>query len=196
MPRISASERTATRQRLIEAGKAEFAERGLAGARFDEISIAAGHAKGTIYNYFDSKEALFFTIVEEWCTSLTDAAYSTATASARERLRAVAALDVEITRKDPDLARVVMQHVPALSSTHREAIDAAVGPGVDLLAETIAGGLDSGEFRSRHQPTSLARLFLGVLSVVEQEALLPDTGIELDDVVDLTDTLFIEGLAA
>ena len=27
-----------------------FAERGLAGARFDEISVAAGHARGTIYN--------------------------------------------------------------------------------------------------------------------------------------------------
>ncbi|MDG2261606.1 MAG: TetR family transcriptional regulator, partial [Actinomycetota bacterium] len=52
MPRISPEQRQATRLRLIDAGKAEFAERGLAGARFDEISLAAGHAKGTIYNYF------------------------------------------------------------------------------------------------------------------------------------------------
>ena len=65
MPRITASERDATRRRLVDAAKTEFAERGLAGARFDQISLAAGHAKGTIYNYFPDKEALFFTIVED-----------------------------------------------------------------------------------------------------------------------------------
>ena len=63
MPRITASERDATRRRIVDAAKTEFAERGLAGARFDQISLAAGHAKGTIYNYFPDKEALFFTIV-------------------------------------------------------------------------------------------------------------------------------------
>ena len=104
MARVSATERAATRIRLIEAAKREFAERGLAGARFDEISLAAGHAKGTIYNYFDSKEELFFTIVEEWCPLLSDAFDPSAAGTARDQLRRIAELDVESARKDPDLA--------------------------------------------------------------------------------------------
>ena len=44
---------------ILEAGFREFAEKGFAGARLDSVAIRAGVAKGTIYLYFDSKEALF-----------------------------------------------------------------------------------------------------------------------------------------
>jgi AcrR family transcriptional regulator len=42
---------------IIEAGLQEFAERGFAGARLDDVAARAGIAKGTIYRYFPSKEA-------------------------------------------------------------------------------------------------------------------------------------------
>lgn len=196
MPRISATERTATRQRLLEAGKAEFAERGLAGARFDEISLAAGHAKGTIYNYFDGKEALFFTIVGEWCELLASGFDPTASTTAREQLLQIAALDVDLARKDPDLARVVVQQTPALTGANGDAVNDAVAPGLDLVADVIVRGLASGEFASTQPATTLARLFLGVLSAIELEALVPDVRIQLDDVHGLIDRHFIAGLVA
>ncbi|MEV7598069.1 TetR family transcriptional regulator [Kitasatospora sp. NPDC089797] len=49
----------ATRQRLIEAGRAEFAAHGLAGARVDRIAEAARSNKAQIYHYFKSKAGLF-----------------------------------------------------------------------------------------------------------------------------------------
>jgi AcrR family transcriptional regulator len=196
MPRISASEREATRLRLIEAGKAEFAERGLAGARFDEISLAAGHAKGTIYNYFDGKEELFFTIVEEWCELLAAGFDPGHTASARERLLQIAALDVEIARKDPDLARVVVQQTPALTGANSDAVADSVAAGLDLVADVIARGLATGEFESPLPTRTLARLFLGALNAVELEALLPGATIGLHDVEQLIDRHFLGGLVA
>jgi AcrR family transcriptional regulator len=195
MPRVSASEREATRRRLIEAGKQEFAERGLAGARFDEISLAAGHAKGTIYNYFDSKEALFFTIVDEWCEKLIDAFVMPDDASARDQLLAIASIDVEIARKDRDLARVVVQQMPALLGSHSESTLAAIGPGVDLLSSIFDHGIASGEFCSPHPAPVLARLFLNAMSAYEMEALMPDPILLLDDVVDLLDRHFLKGLS-
>ncbi|WP_188545896.1 TetR family transcriptional regulator [Rhodococcoides trifolii] len=54
----------ATRQRLIDAGTAEFAERGIAGARVDRIAAAAQSNKAQIYTYFGSKEALFDAVFE------------------------------------------------------------------------------------------------------------------------------------
>jgi AcrR family transcriptional regulator len=48
-----------TKQRILRAAAAEFAERGIAGARVDRIVEAAGTGKGLIYNYFGSKENLF-----------------------------------------------------------------------------------------------------------------------------------------
>ena len=194
MPRVSASEREATRLRLVEAGKQEFAERGLAGARFDEISIAAGHAKGTIYNYFPSKEALFFAIVEEWCSLLETGYDPERSTSARQQLLQIAELDVEMARKDPALARVVVQQMPALTGSHNESVMTAIQSGIDILIDVIGSGISTGEFSSALGIPALARLFLGTLSAIEMEALLPDPAIEFDDVVELVDRHFIQGL--
>ena len=69
MPRNSA----ATRSRLIEAAVAEFADRGLAGARVDRIADAAAANKRAIYDYFDNKEGLFDTAVTRVIGDLIDA---------------------------------------------------------------------------------------------------------------------------
>lgn len=49
----------ATRERLLDAATAEFAERGIAGARVDRIAAAASSNKAQIYHYFGSKDGLF-----------------------------------------------------------------------------------------------------------------------------------------
>ena len=53
----------ATRQRILEAGAAEFAAHGLAGARVDRIAEAAESNKQLIYQYFGSKDGLFRAVV-------------------------------------------------------------------------------------------------------------------------------------
>lgn len=42
-----------------------FVERGYAATRLDEVAARAGVSKGTLYLYFDSKEALFKAVVRE-----------------------------------------------------------------------------------------------------------------------------------
>jgi AcrR family transcriptional regulator len=54
----------ATRQRLIDAARAEFAEYGIAGARVDRIAANAEANKAQIYHYFGSKEELFDAVWE------------------------------------------------------------------------------------------------------------------------------------
>lgn len=48
-----------TRTRILEAAITEFSENGLAGARTDQIALAAGVNKALLYYYFRSKEALY-----------------------------------------------------------------------------------------------------------------------------------------
>ena len=55
----------ATRARILEAAKQEFARLGLGGARVDEIAERASANKRMIYHYFGSKEDLFQTVLEE-----------------------------------------------------------------------------------------------------------------------------------
>ena len=44
---------------ILEAALACFAAKGFAGTRMDDIAARAGITKGTIYLYFESKEAVF-----------------------------------------------------------------------------------------------------------------------------------------
>lgn len=53
-----------TRRRILEAATAEFAERGIAGARVDRIAASAGCNKSLLYTYFGNKDRLFETIFD------------------------------------------------------------------------------------------------------------------------------------
>ena len=69
MPRYKDADReealSETRRLLLEAATREFGREGYASANINRISKAAGFAKGTIYNYFDSKRALMFALIDE-----------------------------------------------------------------------------------------------------------------------------------
>lgn len=53
-----------TRRRILEAAKAEFSDKGLAGARVDAIAARAGANKRMIYQYFGNKEDLWLITLE------------------------------------------------------------------------------------------------------------------------------------
>jgi AcrR family transcriptional regulator len=57
---VRAAER---RQAIVDAALAEFSAKGFAAARLEDIAASAGVGKGTIYLYFNDKEALFQELV-------------------------------------------------------------------------------------------------------------------------------------
>jgi AcrR family transcriptional regulator len=69
MPRLKESEkakiRGETRALLLASATDEFARAGYDNANINRISINAGFAKGTIYNYFPSKRDLMLDLIDE-----------------------------------------------------------------------------------------------------------------------------------
>jgi AcrR family transcriptional regulator len=57
--------RAATRQRLLTAAAAIFAERGMHGATVEDICEAAGFTRGAFYSNFAGKEELFFALLQQ-----------------------------------------------------------------------------------------------------------------------------------
>ena len=53
-----------TREAVLEAATAEFAEKGFDGARVEEIAARTGIRKNVLYYYFGSKEGLFTAVLE------------------------------------------------------------------------------------------------------------------------------------
>jgi AcrR family transcriptional regulator len=62
-PRTNDPERT--RANILAVAAAEFGEKGLAGARIDEIAALTHTSKRMIYYYFGSKEGLYLAVLEE-----------------------------------------------------------------------------------------------------------------------------------
>lgn len=66
MPKISTeSDRKSIREHLLEIGKSFLEDKSCLHISVEEAAAQAGIAKGTFYNFFDSKEAYFKAIVDD-----------------------------------------------------------------------------------------------------------------------------------
>jgi TetR/AcrR family transcriptional regulator, fatty acid metabolism regulator protein len=64
--------KVATRDRILQAALAVFAEKGYHKAAVDEIVRTSRTSKGAVYHYFPNKEALFLALVDEFSARLAD----------------------------------------------------------------------------------------------------------------------------
>ena len=193
MVRITQEAREGTRLRLLEAAASEFAGAGLQRANINEISVAAGLAKGTVYNYFDSKEELFLAVVEEACRLAAAGADTPRGSSTRERLRAVLRSDVGWVRENEHFAQVLVREM--LSGNHKlPRIVAAAAPLLSRIAGILQDGVERGEVRADVRVDRLALVFTGLSEVL----LLQHWGSDgawppLDAIPDLAVQIFLDG---
>ncbi len=64
------------RQQILEGARIVFLSAGFDGASMGEIARAAGVSKGTLYVYFESKEALFEALTTQEKASLAEALFT------------------------------------------------------------------------------------------------------------------------
>lgn len=56
----------ATRRKLLKAAENIFAREGFEAARLEDIAAAAGYTRGAFYANFESKEDIFFALLDDW----------------------------------------------------------------------------------------------------------------------------------
>jgi AcrR family transcriptional regulator len=145
-------------QQILAAALEEFGESGLAGARLEDIAQRAGVAKGTIYLYFPTKEALFREVIRstvvvkiegaerELAALDTDPSAPSAEATLREFMRNW--WDTLCSTRYERMHRLVvgeLHRFPDLVSFYS---DEVVLRGRRLVAALIQRGIDRGEFRA------------------------------------------------
>ena len=63
-------QREETRRRILDSAAQVFASKGFYSAAVDEIVKASGTSKGAVYFYFESKEQIFLSLVEEYASTV------------------------------------------------------------------------------------------------------------------------------
>lgn len=166
----------ATRRRRKDARPSEltsaaldlFVEKGFAATRLDDVAAQAGVSKGTLYLYFDSKEALFKAVIEDAIVPVLAAAEQQIAAYegssvdllhkllfgwwqqiGATRLAGVSKLIISEARNFPELAQYYHDNV--------------LDRGRALLRGVLQRGVDQGEFRVLDVETSVSVIFAPLL---------------------------------
>lgn len=167
--RINDSPRKDKKDQIIEAAAQVFAQKGYAGAVVADIAIQANIGKGTVYEYFNSKEDLFFAVFE-WFQKKTEKAATVGISSlgggAADRLRVLNDSLMGLWDEIKDAFVLVMEFWAASSSTQmRRRFKGAFKQIYDdyrgIVSSLIQDGINSGEFRSDVNPKSVAAALVG-----------------------------------
>jgi len=137
---------------LLSAALDTFVEKGYAAAKLDDIAARAGVSKGTLYLYFDNKEALFKAVVQEGLVPVIEegeALIRDYQGSAVELLRHIVRRwweSIGATRF-AGVIKLMMseaQNFPEAAQFHYENV---VVPGKAIFRAAVELGVRQGEFR-------------------------------------------------
>lgn len=175
--RVNQQVKAETRRALLDAAARAFAERGYHPANIDRISEDAGLAKGTVYNYFSSKQAVFNAVLLEACALAADSADAVPhPAPTHARLEAFVAGNVAWARENEALAVLFARELVAGDMQTRALILEAAAPCVDKVAAMLHAGNARGELALDGPPAALALTFILLANALLLQALASSAG--------------------
>ena len=184
------------RQLIMEAALQVFVEHGYEKTKIIDVARTAGIGKGTVYEYFESKEALFCCILEEYCEYYKEGVRKILSdlkdTGCQEKLLSVIRMEEELKDQvhlkslNPVQLMTEFTNFPGL----KQAIQVMLKFKFDTVCEILNEGVKNGEFRSVNIPLATAAL-MGASSAVDLIS---------DEIQDYTDEnlldLMIHGLKA
>lgn len=188
---------------ILSAALLVFADRGFAATKLEEVARRAGVTKGTIYLYFNSKEALFKALVRQTIVPVIakgEAVAEAFTGSARDlferlvreywrvvgetSLASIPRLMIAEAGNFPELARFYYQEV--VTRGHR------------LMESVLARGIKAGEFKKVDlaiaTKLAMAPLLHAVVARKAFAACMPE-GFDVSRYLDTHIDLFLHGIA-
>jgi AcrR family transcriptional regulator len=138
----------AKRERILASALKLFAHEPYQAVTMDRVAEAAGVAKGTLYLYFQSKDALYLGVLSDGL----DTAYRTYQSSADpglpvvERVRRSIAVMVEFYDQRRDFLQFFATVEPRLAEARNRIIEASRERGFNFCASLIEEGIRTGVF--------------------------------------------------
>jgi len=139
-------------EEILEAAKHVFGESGYAGTKLEDVARRAGVSKGTLYLYFDSKEALFREMVRAKVVAALAHAEETVRTfdgSSRELLVILVSSMYRRLRDDgmARVGRVVQAELPSFPELAQFYFEEVILRSRRLVSRVLERGVESGEFR-------------------------------------------------
>src|SRR6185436_7007613 len=144
---------------ILQVATAEFAEKGLAGARIDEIAAATRTSKRMIYYHYGSKEALYIAVLEAAYRRIRaiEAELHLEDLAPEDALRKLVAFTFDYQHDNEPFIRLVMnENMHRGEYLARSSIIQDLNvPAIDAVSRVYQRGLDAGVFRRDVDPIDL-----------------------------------------
>jgi AcrR family transcriptional regulator len=156
---------------LLEAALGLFVERGFAATRLEDVATRAGVSKGTLYLYFENKDALFKAVIEEGIVPVIveneaiAANHSGCSFDLLERLLENWWTKIGRTAFAgiPKLMVAEARNFPELASYYYEKV---ISRGRALVGSALKRGMASGEFRTMDVETAVDVVLAPILMLL------------------------------
>jgi len=177
---------SATRQRILDAALAEFAEKGMAGARVDEIAARASANKRMLYAHFGSKEELWLTVLEAAYIAKRgeERALSVDSLAPAEAMARLVSFNLRYTSRHPEFVALLNQENLHRAAYLRrsELVPALYSPLLEAISGVLTQGAAMGVFRTGVDALQLyiSMVALGHFYVANRHTLSTVFGATLD----------------
>jgi AcrR family transcriptional regulator len=153
-----------TRDRVLQAAQALFAERGYRGASLRDIARRIGVKAPSLLHHFSSKQQLYLAVLEQMFESLDDAASAIVwrQESRQERMRQALGHTVDFIASHRDFVRIMWREMADESGTGRQVLKRRLPPLFTTAVTFIFRGQRDGEFRTEVDPLR----FMWVLNAI------------------------------
>lgn len=182
------------KKNILLAAQKVFARKGFTSAKIDDVAREARIGKGTVYEYFKSKEDIFFALYEEVKAELHRRIFSIdKELPPGEKLRkylASALLSFEAWR---DFSFVLLDFwaVHKRSSSSKVNFDELYSEAREQIASVIKEGIKNGDFK-KVNPTHAASLLVGIIDGLLLQWIFNPKSFSLqrisDDIVEIIST--------
>jgi AcrR family transcriptional regulator len=190
------------RGQILAAATAEFAARGFAATRMDDIAVRLGIVRGTLYRYFADKEAIFLAVVSQTMAphveSLRVMSMTELTTLPR-LLRGLVAPMAAIAADMPlgGVLKMVISEAGNFPALARIWHDGLMRPTLDVLAEAIAQAQRRGEARGGDPRLYALQLISPlVTALIWRETFVPSgaSGVALEALLAQSVEAFLDGV--
>ena len=160
-----AAKKEETHQKLLDTAAQIFAKVGYAQANINEISVAAGFGKGTIYNYFKNKKDLMAAIIHNACHEAIEDVQSklVTLTDPVEKIRTIIKTDLEWFKNNESLGRIMIREGYGASPQDQIDFFAALQEGYILLTSIFQEGIEKGCFCKNINPQIATHMLFGLI---------------------------------
>lgn len=187
------------KSQIIAAAARVFAEKGFFQAKVEEIAVAAGVGKGTVYEYFSSKTDLF----QEMMYAYTEQYLHCLRQSFDSSLPVIRQLQVILKshlqfllENTAGMSKLGMEAHPPINEEMRAWFFAKKMELVQGLANILQKGIEQGEVKATVNTLLAAQLIFGVMMSLSSEIVLGKQQLEVDRLSSEVLALVFGGLAA